>query len=353
MASNPMRSAITLLSMALLSTPARAQTSLRILPVVGSSPETGFVGGVTALRVSTASDTTTRPTTDQVYAAYTAKQQFRAFVSTDRWSRANVWGANAQLEYQRFPQPFFGVGIDAPESAEEWYEARSVLASVTVRRKVARALFVQAGYRFSDTQIRDADEGGVIARNAIRGATGGAVSQLSGGGAWDSRDNLFAPASGSFVQATAAYSTDALGADFTFGRYVADARRYMRVGPGVLAGQAYLEATSGGAPFDQLSLVGNSTILRGYVRGRYRDRELAAAQLEYRLPVVARFGVAAFAGVGTVAPTLGTLLSSDLLPTFGGGARYLLLPKQRTTIRVDYGVGKSSSGLYIAFNEAF
>jgi len=143
------------------------------------------------------------------------------------------------------------------------------------------------------------------------------------------------------------------GADYEFSRYIADARRYVRLGRGVLAGQAYVEATSRGAPFDQLSLVGSGTIMRGYVRGRYRDRELAAAQVEYRLPVVGRFGVAAFAGAGTVAPTLSTLPSSTLLPTLGGGARWLLLPKQRTTVRVDYGVGKGSSGLYIAFNEAF
>jgi hypothetical protein len=42
-----------------------------------------------------------------------------------------------------------------------------------------------------------------------------------------------------------------------------------------------------------------------------------------------------------------------VLPSFGGGVRWLLLPKQGTTVRVDYGVGKGSSGLYIAFNEAF
>ena len=60
-------------------------TSIRVLPVIGSAPETGFVGGATALRVSSSvSDTSTRPSTDQVYAAYTAKQQFRAFASTDR-----------------------------------------------------------------------------------------------------------------------------------------------------------------------------------------------------------------------------------------------------------------------------
>jgi hypothetical protein len=42
-----------------------------------------------------------------------------------------------------------------------------------------------------------------------------------------------------------------------------------------------------------------------------------------------------------------------VLPSFGVGARWLLLPTQGTTVRVDYGVGRSASGLYIAFNEAF
>jgi len=333
----------------------RAQSSsIRILPVVGSAPETGFLGGATALRVSSAAmSTDRRPSTDQLYAAYTAKHQFRAFASTDRWSAANRWGLNAQLEYQRFPQPFFGVGIDAPESAEEWYEARTVLVTTTVRRKLARAVFAQLGLRYSDTKIRDADEGGVIDSGAILGAEGGVVSQVIGGGAWDSRDNIFAPAAGTFILATAGYSAPALGADYQFSRYVADARQYLRLGRGVLAGQVYVEATSGEAPFDQLSLLGSGTVMRGYVRGRYRDRELAAAQLEYRLPVVGRFGVAAFAGAGTVAPTFSELGSSTLLPTLGGGVRYLLLPKQRTTVRVDYAVGKGSSGLYIAFNEAY
>jgi outer membrane protein assembly factor BamA len=327
--------------------------SLRVLPVIGSAPETGFIGGVTALRVSAPAGDTTRPSTDQVYAAYTAKHQFRAFASTDRWSAGNRWGVNAQIEYLRFPQPYFGIGIDAPESAEEWYEARSSVANVTVRRKVARALYAQLGLKVSDTKIRDADEGGVIAAGDLLGSRGGVVSQLVGGGAWDSRDNLFAPHDGTFAQATVAYSADALGADYQFARYTADARKYWRLGRGVLAGQTYLEATSGPAPFDQLSLVGSGSVMRGYPRGRYRDRELASAQLEYRMPVAGRFGVAGFAGAGTVAPTMSKLASSTILPSLGAGVRYLLMPKQGTTVRVDYGIGKGSSGLYIAFNEAF
>ena len=328
--------------------------SLRVLPVLGSAPETGFLGGVTALRVTQVQrDSITRPSSDQVYVAYTAKHQLRAFAATDRWSTDNRWGFNAQLEYLRFPQPYFGIGIDAPENAEEWYEARSTIASLLVRRRLTRELYAQLGYRFSDTGIRDVDPDGLIARGHLVGSSGGIVSQVVGGAAWDSRDNLFAPVTGTLAQATAAYSARAFGADHRFARYTADARRYLRLGSGVLAGQVYVEATTGSVPFDQLSLLGSGSVMRGYARGRYRDRDLAAAQLEYRVPVFGRVGVAAFAGGGTVAPTIAKLASTAILPSFGGGVRWMLLPKQRTTVRVDYGAGKGSSGLYIAFNEAF
>jgi outer membrane protein assembly factor BamA len=330
-----------------------AQTSLRVLPVLGSAPETGLVGGATALRVTTSrSDTLTRASTEQLYAAYTAKRQFRAFASTDRWSAGNRWGMTAQVEYQRFPQPYFGVGVDAPESAEEWYEPTSVIASASVLRRFSHVIYGQVGYRFVSTKIRDVEEGGVIALGAPLGASGGVVSQVVGGAAWDSRDNIFAPTNGAYASLTAGYSDRSLGADYRFARYTIDARRYLRVGSGILAGHGYVEATSGRPPFDQVALLGSGSIMRGYVRGRYRDRALAAAQVEYRVPVAGRLGVAAFAGAGTVAPGLSGLASS-LLPTVGGGARWLLLPKQHTTVRVDYGVGKRSSGFYVAFNEAF
>lgn len=332
----------------------RASVSTRVLPVIGSAPETGFMGGATVLRVSsTLNDSVTRPSSEQVYVSYTVKDQFRAFVLTDRWTAGNEWGWNGQLEYQRYPQPFFGVGIDAPESAEEWYEARSTSATLSVRRRVTGVVFAQVGARFATTSIRDAEEGGAVERAELLGMRGGDVLQLTSGIAWDSRDNIFAPSSGTFTQATASLSGSGIGSDYDFGRYVGDARKYVALGRGVLAGQAYVEASSGRVPFDQLSLLGSGSVMRGYVRGRYRDRALAAGQLEYRMPLAGRLGVAGFAGVGTVAPSLADVASSKLLPSLGGGVRWLLLPKQRTTVRVDYGMGKGSSGLYIAFNEAF
>jgi len=53
---------------AMRQSPARPKpsSSLRILPVIGSAPETGFLGGATALRVTSGPDANTRPSTEQL-----------------------------------------------------------------------------------------------------------------------------------------------------------------------------------------------------------------------------------------------------------------------------------------------
>jgi hypothetical protein len=81
------------------------------------------------------------------------------------------------------------------------------------------------------------------------------------------------------VQVTGSAAAAAFGSEFDFRRVVVDARRFLALGGGrVVAVQGVVETTGGAAPFDQVSLVGNSNYLRGYTRGRFRDRHLAASR---------------------------------------------------------------------------
>jgi len=94
--------------------------------------------------------------------------------------------------------------------------------------------------------------------------------------------------------------------------------------------------------------------MRGYSRGRFRDRMFGGAQAEYRSPMWHRLGAVLFSGAGVVAPTAGALADARLLPTYGAGLRVAIDPTQRTAVRVDYGRGRSgNSGLYVGFNQAF
>ncbi|HYW50683.1 MAG TPA: hypothetical protein VE861_08760, partial [Gemmatimonadaceae bacterium] len=97
-----------------------------------------------------------------------------------------------------------------------------------------------------------------------------------------------------------------------------------------------------------------SDIMRGYKRGRFRDRWTAALQGEYRTPVWHRVGAVAFAGAGLAAPAVDAFADSRLLPTYGAGLRFRIDQRQRTGVRADYGRGADgASGLYLGFNQAF
>lgn len=328
-----------------------------VLPYLGSAPETGIQYGATAFRVRQPSDTATRPSTAQLFASYTAKRQARVFAELDRWSAGSTWHLTGHLEWKRFPLPFYGFGDAAAETSEEFYTPTGIVGSVVVQRRVRGPLYLLGGYGYQDFRITPSTANGALASNSIAGNRGGRVGQLQLGALWDDRDDVFASRRGSFLQATGSNAARPFGSGFSFRRLVVDGRHFVPLGgTRVLAVQAVTELTQGNAPFDQLSLVGNSSYLRGYAHGRYRDLDLAAVQAEYRAPLWRRFGWAAFAGAGRIASAPFDLVARDgrTLPTYGVGVRRTLFANSRSNIRVDYACGESGqSGLYVALNEAF
>ena len=328
-----------------------------VLPYLGSAPETGIQYGATAFRVHQPSDTATRPSTAQLFASYTAKRQARVFAEVDRWTAGSTWHLTGHLEWKRFPLPFYGFGDAAAKGDEEFYTPTGFLGQVTVQRRVRGPFYLLGGYGYQDFRITPSSVDGMLANDPITGNRGGRVGQLQLGALWDDRDDVFASRRGSSLQATGSNAARPLGSGYAFRRLVVDGRHFVPLGGSrVLAVQAVTELTGGDAPFDQLSLVGNSGYLRGYTHGRYRDLDLAAAQAEYRAPLRGRLGWAAFGGAGRIASRPSDLLGGGArtLPSYGLGLRWTLFRSSRSNIRVDYARGESGqSGLYVALNEAF
>lgn len=325
------------------------------LPALASAPETGLQYGATVLAVwLPAARTRTRPASLTASALRTAKQQVRLRIEGERWSTGNGRRISGSLQWQEFPLPFYGIGDDTPESAREVYTPRGTEAVLGVAQRIHEAWYVTAGVRHVD-QVITPDAAGRLRTSSLTGTRGGVSTEWSAGLLTDTRDNLFAPQRGSVSQLSYARAGRGAWSDFTYGTLRLDARTYRTVAPGhVLALQLQVVRVDGAAPFDQLALVGNSDILRGYARGRYRDRSVSAAQAEYRSPFRHRVGGVLFAGAGVAAPRLADLTSHPLLPTYGAGLRVQLDARQRTGIRADYGRGRDgASGLYIGFNNAF
>jgi Omp85 superfamily domain len=325
------------------------------LPALGSAPETGLQFGATVLAVwEPPMQQHARPASLVVSALRTAKAQTRIRLDGERWSANNDRRVAGSLQWQQFPLPYYGIGDRTPKAAEETFTPRGTEGTLAFQQRISGAWYTSAGVRYLDQRI-GTDTGGTLRARTVTGSTGGRITEWSAGILTDTRDNLFAPRTGQWVQATYARSARGLLSDYSYGTTRLDARMYRAIGgEHVIATQLQIVGVDGAAPFDQLALIGNGDIMRGYARGRYRDRWMTAAQTEYRSPIRYRVGGVAFAGVGISSPSIGALENRRLLPTYGVGLRVQIDPQQRTGVRADYGRGRDgASGLYIGFNQAF
>jgi hypothetical protein len=333
----------------------RAYRRIQPLPALGSAPETGLQYGATVLAVfEPAAVSRTRASSIIASAIRSTKSQTRVSIEGERWTPGNAQRLYGQLAWQEFPLPYYGIGAASAESAREIYTPRGIELQLSAQQRLRGPLYATLGTRILDQRLRF-DSTSALRSDAITGSAGGRTVELTGGVLLDTRDHLFAPARGTFSQLTFTVSDPTYGSQYTYQRARLDARRYMQLAPAhILAAHLVTIGTTGRVPFDQLPLTGGSDILRGYTRGRYRDRYLAAAQLEYRSPFVRRVGAVAFAGAGTIGTRFGDLASTSLIPTYGAGLRIQIDPQQRTAVRADYARGRDgASGLYIGFNQSF
>jgi hemolysin activation/secretion protein len=141
-----------------------------------------------------------------------------------------------------------------------------------------------------------------------------------------------------------------LGSSFNFSQWVFDLRKYHSLNNNqVIAGQAWFSFTDGIAPFQHLSMIGGSDLMRGYFEGRLRDNHAMVYQAEWRFPVYQKLNMVIFGSGGQVAENW----SEYNLRTFkwagGFGFRYKL-NASGLTFRIDLAYGNQSS-FYFGLNE--
>jgi hypothetical protein len=79
---------------------------------------------------------------------------------------------------------------------------------------------------------------------------------------------------------------------------------------------------------------------------------MIATQVEYRLALRWRFGIAVFGGLGEVAPSVGDFRGDNILSA-GGGLRFKVSSKFNLNFRADLAQGKDGHTFSMGIGEAF
>jgi len=170
----------------------------------------------------------------------------------------------------------------------------------------------------------------------------------------DRRDSLFYPRKGSTFKLGADFFAQALGSKFNYQSYQVAFNKYASLSPRqVLAYRVMGCGVGGDVPFYDLCLFGFNNDLRGYYAGQFRDRRMFSTQVEYRLELLWRIGVAGFVGVGGVAPEFSKFRGDELLPAGGGGFRLTVAKKNHINLRFDFGFGRVGHTFSMGVSEAF
>jgi outer membrane protein assembly factor BamA len=198
--------------------------------------------------------------------------------------------------------------------------------------------------------IRD-DRAGNKKRKYFSTASGIGLSTL-----YDTRDNILNPYKGIFIDFGVTFFRKSFGSVREFTNISLDARKYYAIFPhGIIAFNAILTFNKGEIPpAQQLASLGGNTVLRGFYRGRFKERHAIVLQTEYRQRIYKRLGMTVFGGFGEVASSISTIDFKGLNYSYGAGLRYTIKKSERLNIRLDFGFGnRDSKGIYAGLSEAF
>jgi len=330
-----------------------------VAPFTFYLPETSWVIGIGLKRFLNAGgegDSLTRVSNTAIFLQYSLNDQimfehnYQIFSNKEKYYFVGFYG------YSRFPVLFYGIGNEAKSENKEAIAYELLRSDNIAYRKISKHSFVGLGWRyFNMYNVKGAGNGILENGNAI-GKNGSRVSGPNISYQYDTRDNVLTTSTGNYAQIIYSFHNQLTGSSNTFQRWLIDLRKFYRPfhhRQDVLAFQAYGYFTSGEVPFNELGLLGSDMIMRGYYVGSFRDKNLLAAQAEYRWQALKRWGLVGFAGLGNVNNNVQEININNLLPSYGGGLRIKINRKENVNIRIDYGFGKGQQNLYFFIAEAF
>lgn len=327
--------------------------SLKGYPIAFYLPETRFGFGASGAFTfkTNPKDTTLNDSQILIGAAYTLNKQVLLYLPFKVF-----WGENknytyGEVGYYRYFFNYYGIGNHADPVVQDTFKVNFPRIRAHYTYRVYQKLGVGGAAWFEDFQI------GETTADLVENAPGGEGGITSGIGPmfiYDSRDHVFYPSKGWYIEGKVMTFQDYLGSAYNFTKGGLDVVNYTRLHKkGILATHLNYQFSNGNVPFNMMSMLGGTKRMRGYIEGRYRDKNALILQTEYRFSSIWRFGFVLFGDIGQTYERTDYLKLNDWHWTAGGGLRFMLDTERKINIRLDYGVGKNTSGFYFTIGEAF
>jgi hypothetical protein len=329
--------------------PAR-KISVLPVPAIGYSPETKtYLGAVTLLTFNNLNDTLTRSSNAKIEFNYTWNKQIIVETGWNYFLPQEKWFTRGLLHFSKYPDLYYGIGYNTPESGEISFESNRFIFDVDLFRNLKNRLFLGAGINYSDYRKIDypADS---IYYPELKNENNFGLKLIF---LKDNRNNILSPSSGNYFEFNNIFN---LNSSFYL-KTTVDYRHYFGFGKSkqhTLAGRFYHSGIFGNPPFYDYSKIGGDKYIRGYFSGRFRDKNITSVQMEVRNHLFWRFGMATFGGVSMMYETIKGLENESFKPNLGVGLRFLVDKQENTHLRIDYAIGaQNQSGFYISFGESF
>jgi len=336
---------------------ARDEGKLTLFPALFYTPETSMVMGGMAMYAfrPPGSDPSARRSGLPIFAAFTLKNQFIVATRPNVYFNGERWNAEGSFEASYFPDTVYPDGRSTQESDGEKFTSRRVVFEPQLTRLVWRSLRMGVRGTLRYMGLTETEPGGIFETRMLSGASGGFRTGFGPVIVWDNRDNNFTTYRGGRHALSATVYSKNIGSTNDFSVVAFDTRQFFTLWPEhVLGIEAFGHLGQGDVPFDMRGRLGGPSRFRGLFEGRFSDRNLLAAQMQYSFPVVSWLRLAAFGGAGQVARGLTDFDVGELVYTGGGGLRIALNRKDRVNLRIDVaGASTGDVNFYVHMIEAF
>jgi outer membrane protein assembly factor BamA len=254
------------------------------------------------------------------------------------------------VAYASINLDYYGIGKDsALQSHPLSYNLEPLGGLVTAKYRLGNSRWwAGLGYSLASTQVKfdapPATPGLPSFQKDSR--VGGLTPSLT----YDSRDTIFTPKRGTYVETTAGCFSPALGGDDEFQRVNLTAIHYLPLHPKWTLGlRSDVSLSFGEVPFYLRPAVS----LRGASAMRYQGEEVAQIEAELRWQFWRRFSLIGFAGGGATWNNFERFEKSVTVLTGGTGFRYELARKYGLHMGLDVAFGPDAPAIYVQFGSAW